>query len=169
MCGSNYWTHVRQFFESEAIIRRVNLVCLSRYTLEEVAEEMQTAREELLMQDTQVVQVLVEVLSDLDPEPPKDLLAAAAGYFSGYLGRMSMGDLSLCCQEELFWDSKEKYQPTFEGWDPEKFHALTRLMDRETLDGEDGLYYPSPTLCHITCFALSVWDTLINHKDRRNK
>ena len=44
-------------------------------------------------------------------------------------------------------DSKEKYQSTFEGWDSEKFHALTRLLDRGTLDGgEEGQHYPSPTL-----------------------
>ena len=93
-------TQVRQFFESEAIVRRVNLVCLSRYTLEEVAEEMQTAREQLVMEDTRMVQMLIEELSDLDPEPPENLLAAATGHFSGHLVRMSLKLLQIWC---FYW------------------------------------------------------------------
>ena len=45
------------------------------------------------MEDTQVVQVLIGELTDLDPEPPEDLLAAATRHFSGYLVRMSFSKI----------------------------------------------------------------------------
>lgn len=40
MAGTNYWTEVRQIFESGTIIRSVNLVKLSGYTLKEIKEQL---------------------------------------------------------------------------------------------------------------------------------
>ncbi len=49
MAGTNYWTEVRQFFESETIIRSVNLVKLSGYTLKDIKDQMTPVLENKMM------------------------------------------------------------------------------------------------------------------------
>lgn len=174
MCGSNYWTHVRQFFESEGIVRRINLLQFSRYSLQEVKREMEDARKKQQLQDDQVAQFLIQDLQNLEEDSaPKDLLACgSAGYFSGYLGRMTMKNLESCCSDELFSDSNHSYEPDSPGYyAKEEFEALTRMLDRGLIHDsqQPGLKYPSKTLCHVTCIALNVWDNIINNKERKQK
>ncbi len=59
MAGSNYWTSIRQFFESEGIVRQVNLVSLSGYSVSEISKEMKSAAAARKLSDQNVVEIFV--------------------------------------------------------------------------------------------------------------
>ena len=90
MARTNYWTEVRQFFESESIIRSADLVKLAGYTLKKIKEQM-TPVQENKKDDEQLIRELVEQVdvNSIDLESGDMGLgeAGGVGHFSGYVAR----------------------------------------------------------------------------------
>ena len=97
MTGINYWTEVRQFFDSQTIIRSVNLVKLSGYTLKEIKEQMTPVLENKKKDDEELSRKLVEQVDvnsiDLEPGDMTPGEAGGVGHFSGYIARSACKNL----------------------------------------------------------------------------
>jgi hypothetical protein len=87
LAGGNYWASVRQFMEGEAVVRAKSLVWLSGYSLGEVATEMDKARQQRKMDDTNVINNLVEAASQAEREDIDDATEQAISHLAGYLAR----------------------------------------------------------------------------------
>ena len=174
MAGTNYWTEVRQFFESETIIRSVNLVKLSGYTLKEIKEQMTPVLENKKKDDEQLSRELVEQVDvnsiDLEPGDMAPGEAGGVGHFSGYVARLAYRKLH-CedCKVTLVVPEKELPNVPVEGTEdvrsalPEIFMGMTQLMDR------GGLVYPSDECIHLVMMGLEIFKAIVKPAELRAK
>ena len=174
MAGTNYWTEVRQFFESETIIRSVNLVKLSGYTLKEVKEQMTPVLEDKQKDDEELSRELVEQVDansiDIEPGDMAPGEAGGVGHFSGYVARSASKKLR-CedCKAALVMGNKELPHVLLEGGEdvrsalPEMFSGMIELQDR------GGLLYPSDECIHLVMMGLEIFKAIVQPAALRGK
>ena len=174
MAGTNYWTEARQFFESETIIRSINLIKLSGYTLQEIKDQVTPVLKNRMKDDERLARELVELVDvksiDLEPGNVTPEEAGGVGHFSGYIARSAYKNLP-CegCKAALVIPNEELPHVPVECSEdvrsalPHTFFGITELQDR------GGLLYPSNECVQLVMMGLEIFKAIVKPAELRAK
>jgi len=168
LCGSNYWTTVRNFLQSEAIIRKTNLLWYSGYDIAEVQKEMSEACRTASESDDDVVNVILDRLfenqSDELYEPTADA-KPALGHISGYLAHQATKVKSCEYCKHLLVDTNAQFAaPVFDEAEVNKQY----LFMTETLN-RGGLKAPTILAVSVTVTITKVWRFILRNRDLKGR
>lgn len=164
LCGSNYWTTVRNFLQSEAIIRKTNMLWYSGYDIAEVQKEMSEASRTASESDADVVDFILDRLfasqSEELHEPTSDA-KPALGHISGYLAHQVTKMKSCEDCKRLLVDSNAHFTaPVFDETEVnEQYLFITQTLNR------GGLKAPTMFAVSVTILITKLWRFVLSHGD----
>ena len=168
LAGSNYWSSVRQFMENEAVIRTKSLIWWSGYSVGELSTKMQICRQERKLEDAQVTEELVEVMTQVDSEELNESTKAALGHIAGYLARSATKN-NKCgsCADLLVNRNDSPLEVNFEEDRCEQveiiYKSFTQLLDR------GKLLVPSSIAIDVTLDVCHIWRNIMQEEISRQK
>ncbi len=172
LAGSNYWTTVRNFLQSESVIRKTNLLWYSGYDITEVEKAMSEASRTTRKTDDEVIEVILQRLAVIQEgasdeelyEPPSDA-KPALGHVSGYLAYQTTKKKS-CegCQQLLVDKDAEFKEPVFDQAEVnEQYLFMTETLNR------GGLKAPTMMAVNATIIIAKVWRFILSDDELRSR
>ena len=136
LSGSNYWTTVRNFLQSEAVIRKSNLLWYTGYDITEVQKEMTEAVRTASETDDVVADDILKELFAFKSEEKLHYLPSdaepALGHISGYLAHQATKKKTCQCCQNLLVDKDAHFNaPIFDEAEvSEQFLFMTANLNR---------------------------------------